>query len=217
MPEGLPNFALALLILALKLFLLPRVALRLPAFCLYLLASIAMNLGYLFGYSPIEEVWSAATSILGALAAVEAAHWALAVGYEESVETSRWCLLIGLMLCAAVWVRQPEAYPNAWHTIYFIRLYFGTFSIGFLVAAIMYGYAQRCSVQLYATHAALLLLQLGARTYVLLVHDAANWYWADSTAQAASILALVGWLWLLPRGRDGRAHTAVIHPDTTII
>jgi len=209
MPEGSINFALAILILGLKLLLLPRVALRLPAFCLYLLASIAMNIGYLLGHSPVEEAWSATTAILGALAAVEAGYWALAVGPKEGVETSRWCLLVGLLLCSAVWLREPEAYPNPWHTIYFIRLYAGTFAVGFLVAAIMYGYAQQCSTRLYAIHASLLLLQLGARTYALLTHDAAHWYWADATAQTSSILALIGWLWLLPRRGRTRAGTHV--------
>ena len=214
MPEGWLNFALAILIVALKLLLVPRVALRLPAFTLYLLASLAMNLGYLFGHSATEEAWAAAAAVLGALAAMEAGYWVLAVGEHEGIETSRWCLMVALLVCTVVWLRQPEAYPNQWHLEYYVRLYAGAGSVGFLVAAIMYGFAQQCSTRLFAIHAALLLLYISAGAYALLTHDAANWYWADGTRQVASVLALCGWLWLLPHGRRGRARAAIVHTPT---
>jgi len=200
MPVGSANFALAAVVLALKLFLIPR-ALPMPAFALYLVAGCVTTSSYLLGWQPIEAAWMPVVAILGVLAAIESTRWALGLqSDEERAAVSRWCVLFGLVVCASQRAGGPAAYPQYPELVYEIRLTATAFGIGYLAALLGFCFAASVGVKRYVIHAAILLVRLGA-VWALLLVPHRLWFPADLAGGAVNALTLCAWLWLLPRRR----------------
>lgn len=199
MPEGSLNFALATVILALKVFALPRFTLM-PAMLCYISASAVETACYLLGW-PAAGL-SAAVSVLGALAAVESSEWAL--GMQSDAERSavrRWCLMLGLVFCAAQFTAGPVAYPRYSELIYEVRLTATVFSFGYLAALLGYCFAGPVGITKYVIHAYVLLVRLMTMGCLLLVRDRSQWFLDDLIGEVINILTLCGWLLLLPSRR----------------
>ena len=194
MPVGSANFALAAVILTLKLWLLPRF-LWMPGALIYLAASTVETALYLLGWP--AAAWSAAVTLLALLAAMEAPGWAL--GVQSDVERSAvrsWCVCLGLVIGVAGAVGNPIGYPNYPSMVYVIRLFCSLFAVGYLTALIGYAWANSVGARLYVIHASILLLRLATFGALLLVHDRALWFTADLIGEAVNVLTLGAWLWL---------------------
>jgi len=191
------NFALAGLILGLKLWLLPRFLLM-PGMLCYLSASAVETGCYLLGWN--APSWSASVNVLAMLAVIEAPAWA--IGMQSDQERSavrKWCWTLGTTICAAGVLGQPIIYPNYVASVYLIRLYCALFCVGYLSALLGYCWTNALGVQRYVIHASILLLRLGTFGALLLVHDRSRWFQADLAGEFVNILTLTAWLWLIPR------------------
>jgi len=106
---------LACLILALKLYLLPR-ALPMPAFALYIATSCITTSCYLLGWESTEAAWMPTVAVLGVAAAIECTRWVLALqSHEERDAVSKWCVLFGLV-CGAIWFLADGAIYRGYPT-----------------------------------------------------------------------------------------------------
>ncbi len=199
MPQGMLNFALAALILNLKMLLLPRF-LWMPGALCYMAASAVETAFYLLGWS--EPVWSAAVNVLAVLAALECSEWALGAQSDaERLEVQNWCLLIGGVFLASDVIGGPAEYPSYFASVYYLRLGCSVFGTGYLIALLGYCFANEVGVQRYVIHASILLLRLATFGALLLVHNRALWFTADLVGEAVNILTLCAWLWLLSTRR----------------
>ena len=196
MPDGSLNFALAALILTLKLWLLPRF-LWMPAMITHLAASTVETALYLLGWP--AAAWSAAVTLLAVLAAMEAPGWALGVQSDaERSAVRRWCWMLGLVFGAIGLAAGGILYPRYPAMVYEIRIEATLFSLGYLCALLGYCFAIGVGVPRYVIHASILLLRLATFGALLLVHDRALWFTADLIGEAVNVLTLGAWLWLIP-------------------
>ncbi len=199
MPQGMTNFALAALILNLKMLLLPRLA-WMPGMICYISASAVETALYLLGWPAAG--WSAAVSLLAVLAAVESTEWAL--GVQSNAERSSvrgWCWGLGLMFGTIGLIADGTIYPHYSNAVYNLRLESSLFSSGYLVALLGYAFANNVGVKKYVIHASILLLRVATFGALLLVHDRALWFTADLIGEVVNILTLGAWLWLLSARR----------------
>ena len=198
LPIGSANFTLACLILALKLYLLPRIT-AMPAFFCYMAASIITTSCYILGWDGTEAAWLPTVAVLGVAAAVECTRWTLALqSDEERLAVAKWCVLLGLVIVTAAMVNRPIAYPKYPTLVYEIRLYSMLFAVGYLAALLGYCFAVGVGISRYVWHASILLVRLATMWALLLVpHE--HWFAGDLIGSVVNALTLGGWLFLLPR------------------
>ena len=212
MPTGILNFVLAALILNLKAILLPRIR-ALPCFTLYIAASCVTTSCYLLGWDQLRIAWDAPVAVLGALAAVEASTRVFLesrVGALSQLHIYRWCLGLAMVLSMTAWIADPLPYPGYPHITYYLRLYVGIFSIGWLAGTLHYSSGEMIGVRVFMGHAALLLLRIAAETGPLVIYDRSQWFQVDAWSKAGSLLTLCGWL-LINKRNPGR----IVHSRST--
>ncbi len=197
MPQGMANFALAALILNLKMLLFPRF-LWMPGALCYMASSAVETAFYLLGWS--EPLWSAAVNVLAVLAAMECSEWALgAQSDQERSAVRRWCWMLGLVFAAIGFSADGVVYPNYSQWAYQVRIGSTLLCVGYITALLGYCWANSLGVPRYVIHASILLLRMATFGALLLVHDRTLWFTADLIGEAVNILTLGAWLWLLPR------------------
>lgn len=208
MPEGLLNYALGLLVLGLKLWLLPRAVA--PAFAIYVTSTIGTSLFFLFGIHQAEPAGTSIAALSALLAAMECNILALGLSSpQEQYEVFWWCSLIGALLCAAAWIAGPDAYPGYSAAVYMARIYLGVFTIGWLVALLGYCFVTMDGIKFGIAHAGILLVRIAALTAILFVHSRELWYIADAIGGLINALTLGAWIWINPlqayAGHAGRS------------
>lgn len=197
LPIGSANLATAALILALKLYMLPR-ALPMPAFFCYLVASIVTTSAYILGWGLTEAAWLPSVAVLGVAAAVECTRWTLGLqSDEERAAVSKWCVLLGLV-CGAIWFAADGAiYPHYLAIAYQVRIVSALVSVGYLVGLLGHCFVVGSGVTRYVIHASILLLRLFVMGALLLVPHQ-HWFAGDLAGSLVNALTLGGWLFLIP-------------------
>lgn len=201
LPEGLLNYLLACVVLALKLTLL----LRVPGSYLfaYVACSVVTTACYLAGFSYQEALWETLLAILAAVAAWELVATLLSHRTpSERGKAYAWATCLGSALAWITLWEGPEIYPAYSPVLYLIRLFVGMMTIGFLIAGLHYQLSNDMPYDAISTSGVILAARVMNATGLILMHNRAMGAWlvADGIGGAVNVATLVWWLRLF-RGR----------------